>query len=54
MKLPANIIKKIESEAINLNHGKIILEIHLRDGHPVRFIINREESIMPTDVGVLI
>ena len=52
MKLPLTLIDKIEKASDSLGHGKIIIEIHQRNFTPVRFIIHREESILPADIGL--
>ena len=50
MILPKKIITKIEEESFGISHGKIILEIHLRDNKPSRFVLTREQSLMASDV----
>jgi hypothetical protein len=46
MKIPVQIAELFDKESAEVNHGSIILTLHLRDGHP-RFVITKEISIIP-------
>ncbi|HQO02616.1 MAG TPA: hypothetical protein PLI62_10125 [Spirochaetota bacterium] len=51
MKIPVQIINKFEDETLSIKHGKIILEVHIRDSKPARYSIHIEQSLLPSDIG---
>jgi len=46
MKISKEIIADLESEAAGLEHGIVTLQIHIRDSHLSRYVINREKSVV--------
>jgi hypothetical protein len=50
IKIPVEIIKKLESEIDGISHGSVHLEITLRDKKFVRFLIKKETSLLASDL----
>jgi len=40
------LLARIEAELDGLEHGIVRIELHVRDGHLVRAVVGREESIL--------
>jgi len=40
------LLARIEAELAGLEHGVVKVELHVRDGHLVRAVVGREESIL--------
>jgi len=40
------LLARIEAELGGLEHGIVRVELHVRDGHLVRAVVGREESIL--------
>ena len=48
MKIPQTIIQKFENASEGLDFGDVTLRISIKQGKP-RYVITREESVIPTD-----
>lgn len=45
--IPHNdLMEQVLSEAASLSHGIVTLELHVRDGRPVRAVVSRSRSIL--------
>jgi len=51
MKIPASVIADLENEAAGLTHGTVTLELHIRDTHLSRYLINRQKSVVTPIMG---
>jgi len=49
LKTPTAILEKFEQAAVNLDYGSVSLTVHMKGG-AARFVIQKEESFIPTDV----
>jgi hypothetical protein len=50
IRIPVEIIEKLESEINGICHGSVQLEITLRDKKFVRFLIKKETSLLASDL----
>jgi len=48
LKTPAAILEKFEKAAVDLSYGSVSLTLHMK-GESARYVIQREESFIPTD-----
>jgi hypothetical protein len=50
IRIPIEIIEKLENEINGICHGSVQLEITLRDKNIVRFLIKKETSLLASDL----
>jgi hypothetical protein len=50
--IPVEIISYLENEIEGIKHGSVRLEITIRDGKYVRYIISRDRSLLASDLSV--
>lgn len=50
MKIPPAILEKLENATAGLDYGSAVLRVEVKKGQ-ARFIVQREESFLPTDDG---
>jgi hypothetical protein len=47
-KIPVAALVALEDELSGMIHGKVVLEVHIRDGRLARFVTVREKSFLPS------
>ncbi|MDR0476043.1 MAG: hypothetical protein LBH43_20550 [Treponema sp.] len=45
--IPPAAVQALENEAAGLIHGTIMLTLHVKDGHLIRYVIGKEHSFIP-------
>lgn len=51
--IPHNdLMEQVLEEAMSLSHGVVTLELHVRDGRPVRAVVSRSRSLLLEGVKV--